>query len=191
MSPRLFEWVTPQAEHLARTELRTAARRARPLHPDRGLHADLEQIRNCTRIIRQWDHMAARCGLPMASPFLDDRVIEAALAVRPDERVSPWQYKPLLTAAMRGIVPEECLRRTDKATAARDAADGLREHRGDLRALWEDSWLERLGLVHGDVLRRLAERPATRHLRQGVLYSTIAVEVWLRALGRTPHDLPK
>ncbi|MFI9254599.1 lasso peptide isopeptide bond-forming cyclase [Streptomyces sp. NPDC053069] len=191
MSPRLFEWVTPEAEQLARTALSTAARQTRPLHPDRGLHADLEQIRNCTRIIRQWDHMAARCGLPMASPFLDDRVIEAALAVRPDERVSPWRYKPLLTTAMRGIVPEECLRRSNKATAAMDAADGLREHRGDLRALWDDSRLERLGLVNGAMLRRLAERPATKQLREAVLYSTISVEVWLRALDRARHDVPK
>lgn len=188
MSPRLFEWVTPEAEHLARTALRTAARRARPLHPDRGLHADLQQIRDCTRIIRQWDHMAARQGLPMASPFLDDRVIETCLAVRPAERVSPWRYKPLLTEAMRGTVPDACLRRANKAAASMDAADGLRRHRGDLMALWEDSRLERLGLVDGDVLRRLAERPATRHLRDAVLYSTIAAEVWLRALDRTRRE---
>lgn len=189
MSPRLFPWVTPEAEHHARTALRTAARRAEPLHPDRGLHTDLLQIHDCTRIIRQWDHMAARCGLPMASPFLDDRVIEACLAVRPEDRVSPWRYKPLLTAAMHGIVPEECLRRTTKATAAMDAADGLRRHRGELMALWEDSRLERLGLVDGAFLRRLAERPATRPLRDAVLYSTIAAEVWLRALDRTRQEV--
>ncbi|MEU2059598.1 lasso peptide isopeptide bond-forming cyclase [Streptomyces sp. NPDC013455] len=191
MSPRLFEWVTPQAEDAARTALRAAARQARPLHPDRGLHADLEQIRGCTRIIRQWDHMAARQGLPMASPFLDDRVVETCLAVRPEERVSPWRYKPLLTAAMHGVVPDACLRRATKAAASMDAADGLRRHRGDLLALWEDSRLERLGLVDGDVLRRLAERPATRHLRDAVLYSTIAAEVWLRALERPRHEVRK
>ncbi|MFC9930327.1 lasso peptide isopeptide bond-forming cyclase [Streptomyces sp. NPDC127190] len=185
MSPRLFGWVTPEAEQLARTALRTAARQAQPLHPDRGLHTDLEQIRDCTRIVRQWDHMAARHGLPMASPFLDDRVIETCLAVRPEERVSPWRYKPLLTEAMHGVVPEECLRRTTKAAAAMDAADGLRRHRGDLMALWEDSRLAQLGLVDAAALRRLAERPATRQLREAVLYSTIAVEVWLRALDRT------
>ncbi|MFF8386495.1 lasso peptide isopeptide bond-forming cyclase [Streptomyces kanasensis] len=182
MPPRLFDWVTPDAAELAGRALRDAAAGARPLHPDRGLHTDLEQIRGCTRVIRQWDHMAARAGLPMASPFLDDRVIEACLAVRPAERVSPWRYKPLLTAAMRGIVPEECLRRTNKAAASMDAADGLREHRADLMALWEDSRLERLGLVDGAALRRLAQRPSTPELRDAVLYSTIAAEVWLRGL---------
>lgn len=184
MPPRIFEWVTPRAERTAQRALRQAALTAEPLHPDRGLHADLEQIRSCARVIRQWDHMAARAGLPMASPFLDDRVIEACLAVRPSERVSPWAYKPLLTAAMRGIVPDVCLRRTNKAAASMDAADGLRRHRADLMALWDDSRLEQLGLVDGGVLRRLAQRPSTPRLQDAVLYPTIAAEVWLRGLRR-------
>ncbi|MFE3323531.1 lasso peptide isopeptide bond-forming cyclase [Streptomyces sp. NPDC059176] len=185
MPPRLFDWVTPDAERMAQRALRGAAVTARPLHPDRGLHADLEQIRSGTRIIRQWDRMAAKAGVPMASPFLDDRVIEACLAVRPSERVSPWTYKPLLTEAMRGIVPEACLRRTNKAAASMDAADGLRRHRADLLALWEDSRLEHLGLVDGNVLRSLAQRPSTPGLRDAILYSTIAAEVWLRGLSPT------
>ncbi|MFK8907680.1 lasso peptide isopeptide bond-forming cyclase [Streptomyces sp. YS-3] len=183
--PRLFDWVTPEGEQLAARALRTAAQDARPLHRDRGLHADLEQIRSCTRIIRQWDAMAARAGVPMASPFLDDRVIEAFLSVRPSERVSPWRYKPLLAAAMRDVVPQVCLRRNNKAAASMDASNGLREHRADLLALWEDSRLEQLGLVNGDALRALAQRPATPGLRQAILYSTIAAEVWLRGLPRT------
>ncbi|MGV9881552.1 lasso peptide isopeptide bond-forming cyclase [Streptomyces sp. NPDC003006] len=182
MPPRLFDWVTPDAERMAERALREAASTVAPLHPDRGLHTDLEQIRSCTRIIRQWDRMAARAGVPMASPFLDDRVIEACLAIRPDERVTPWAYKPVLTAAMRGIVPETCLRRTTKAAASMDAADGLRRHRADLLTLWENSRLEQLGLVDGDALRRLAQRPSAPGLRDAILYSTIATEVWLRGL---------
>lgn len=190
MTPRLFDWVTPEAERMARRALREAAVTAAPLHPDRGLHTDLEQIRSCTRVIRQWDRMAARAGLAMASPFLDDRVIEACLAVRPSERVTPWQYKPVLTAAMRGIVPETCLRRANKAAASMDAANGLREHRDDLLALWEDSRLEDLGLVNGAELRRLARRPASPGLTDAILYSTIAAEVWLRGLSRRPARVP-
>lgn len=191
MAPRLFDWVTPDAERSARRALLRAAATAVPLHPDRGLHSDLEQIRSCTRVIRQWDRMAALAGLPMASPFLDDRVIEACLAVRPEDRVTPWRYKPVLSAAMRGIVPEACLRRTNKAAASMDAANGLREHRADLLALWEDSRLAELGLVDAARLRRLAQRPASRGLVDAILYSTIAAEVWLRSLARrTPVAHP-
>ncbi|MFF9029969.1 lasso peptide isopeptide bond-forming cyclase [Streptomyces iakyrus] len=189
MNPRLFDWVTPEAERMARRALLDAAATTSPLHPDRGLHADLEQIRSCTRVIRQWDRMAARAGLPMASPFLDDRVIEAFLSVRPGERVTPWRYKPVLSAAMRGIVPEECLRRSNKATGSMDDSNGLREHRAELLALWEDSRLAELGLVDGAALRRLARRPASPGLTDAILYSTIAAEVWLRgrARARVPH----
>ncbi|WP_037681630.1 lasso peptide isopeptide bond-forming cyclase [Streptomyces griseus] len=190
MAPRLFGWVTPDAERAARPALLNAAATAAPLHPDRGLHSDLEQIRSCTRVIRQWDRMAALTGLPMASPFLDDRVIEACLAVRPEDRVTPWRYKPVLSAAMRGIVPEACLRRTNKAAASMDAANGLREHRADLLALWEDSRLAALGLVDAAELRRLALRPASRGLSDAILYSTIAAEVWLRALDRRRTRVP-
>lgn len=191
MAPRLFDWVTPEAERMARRALLDAAATASPLHPDRGLHSDLEQIRSCTRVIRQWDRMAARAGLPMASPFLDDRVIEACLAVRPSERVTPWRYKPVLSAAMRGIVPDDCLRRTNKATASMDASNGLREHRADLLALWEDSRLQALGLVDGAELRRLARRPASPGLSDAILYSTIAAEVWLRGLSRGHSRVPQ
>jgi len=190
MAPRLFGWATADAERLARRALLDAAATAAPLHPDRGMHADLEQIRSTTRVIRQWDRMAARAGLPMASPFLDDRVIEACLAVRPGERVTPWAYKPVLTAAMSGLVPEECLRRTTKAAASMDAANGLRDHRADLLALWEDSRLARLGLVDGAELRRLALRPASPGLSDAILYSTIAAEVWLRGLSRSRARTP-
>ncbi|MEU8991829.1 ATP-binding cassette domain-containing protein [Streptomyces sp. NPDC048558] len=102
MAPRLFDWVTPEAERMARRALREAAATAAPLHPDRGLHTDLEQIRSCTRVIRQWDRMAARAGLAMASPFFDDRVIEACLAVRPSQRVTPWQD----TTVLREVVSQ-------------------------------------------------------------------------------------
>ncbi|MFF5156871.1 lasso peptide isopeptide bond-forming cyclase [Streptomyces sp. NPDC000348] len=185
MAPRLLDWVSADAEHLVRRALRDAVATAAPLHPDRGMHADLEQIRSTARVVRQWDHTAARTGLPMASPFFDDRVVEAFLAVRPAERVTPFRYKPVLTAAMSGVVPEPCLRRTNKATASMDAADGLRENRADLLALWEDSLLERLGLVDGTELRRLARRPASPGLSGAVLYPTIAAEVWLRGRSRS------
>jgi asparagine synthase (glutamine-hydrolysing) len=186
MAPRLFDWVTHHAWRAAREAITGAAEAVEPLAPTRGEHVDLEQIRVMTRILRQWDQMSARIGLPMASPFLDDRVIEVCLAVRPEERVTPWRYKPLLVAAMRGVVADECLARTSKAQPALDAAAGLREHRGELLTLWENSRLAQLGLVDAGQLRALLQRPDTPGLRESILYSTIGCEVWLRTL-ETSH----
>jgi asparagine synthase (glutamine-hydrolysing) len=197
--PRLHDWVTPRAWRLAQDAITEAAATVRPLAPTRGQHGDLDQILSTNRIIRQWEQMSARAGLPIQSPFFDDRVIEAFLSVRPEDRVTPWRYKPSLVAAMRGIVPDECLARTSKAQAAMEAAAGLRENRGDLLALWEGSTLAERGLVDRDRLLDLALRPATPELRTGILYPTIGCEVWLRTLAaRRPstdsewerHDTP-
>jgi asparagine synthase (glutamine-hydrolysing) len=116
---------------------------------------------------------------------MDDRVIEAFLSVRPEDRVTPWTYKPVLKEAMRGVVADECLERSTKAQSALDDAAGLREHRGDLLALWEDSRLADLGLVDARQLRALAVRPSTPDLSRATLYTTIGCEVWLRALARS------
>jgi asparagine synthase (glutamine-hydrolysing) len=180
--PRLFPWITPDAARMVAEALAEIVPYAEPLGPDRGQHADLRAIHDTCRIIRQWDQMSARAGLPMTSPFLDDRVIEACLSVRPEDRVTPWHYKPLLTAAMRGVVPDECLRRTSKAEAALDAAEGLRRHNSDLHALWADSRLAELGLVDTALLKDITARPDSPDLREAVLYSTIGCEVWLRTL---------
>ncbi|MDT7790045.1 MAG: hypothetical protein QOF58_8464, partial [Pseudonocardiales bacterium] len=182
VAPRLFEWITPEAHALAVDVLKEAAMTAKPLGRTRGEHGDLEPILSCSRIIRQWEQMSARAGLPIQSPFLDDRVIEACLSVRPDERVTPWRYKPVLTEAMRGTVPDECLARTNKAQASLEVSAGLRRHRGDLLELWESSKLADLGLVDRRRLTELALRPDTPELRTGILYSTIGCEVWLRGL---------
>ncbi|MEW9552269.1 lasso peptide isopeptide bond-forming cyclase [Nonomuraea sp. NPDC050783] len=186
--PRVFPWITPEAERMAAEVIAEAVPDAEPLAPERGRHADLHAIRETCRIIRQWEQMSGRAGLPMTSPFLDDRVIEAFLSVRPEDRVTPWRYKPALTAAMRDVVPAECLRRTSKAEASLDAADGLRRHAADLRELWSDSRLARLGLVDAGMLKELAGHPDAPGLREGILYSTIGCEVWLRALEPSPKE---
>ena len=52
-------------------------------------------MRFVSRLARQLDQMAAGLGVTLANPYHDDRVVEAGLAVRPEERVTPWRYKPL------------------------------------------------------------------------------------------------
>jgi asparagine synthase (glutamine-hydrolysing) len=109
-------------------------------------------------------------------------VIEAGLAVRPQERTTPWRYKPLIVEAMRGIVPEESRTRQTKANGSCDADPGLRRHREELLTLWEDSRLARLGLIDADALRETCTRPLPPELQFGGLDQTVACEVWLRSL---------
>ena len=111
-------------------------------------------------------------------------MIEAGLAVRPEERVTPWRYKPLIVEAMRGMVPDQSLTRQTKANGSGDVEPGLRRHRAELLALWEDSRLGALGLVDAAALREACTRPLPPDLQFGVLDQLVACEVWLRSLDR-------
>jgi asparagine synthase (glutamine-hydrolysing) len=180
--PRLPPWVTPAAAQAVQELIRAEAPTAEPLAPGRGQQRELEGMRHVSRTVRQFGQMAERVGVALASPYYDDRVIEAGLAVRPQERITPWRYKPLLVEAMRGIVPNESLTRQTKANGTGAEDPGLRRHRADLLTLWEDSRLGRLGLIDAHALRELCTRPLPPQLQLGVLYQTVACEVWLRSL---------
>jgi len=181
--PRLPPWMRPAAVQEVRDLIRAEAGTAiQPLGTGRGQHRELETMRFISRITRQLDQMAARFGVTLAAPYYDDRVVEAGLAVRPQERIMPWRYKPLIIEAMRGIVPDESLTRQTKANGSGDAERGLRRHRAELLAFWEDSRLGRLGLIDADALHELCTRPLPPELQFGGLDQTVACEVWLRSL---------
>jgi asparagine synthase (glutamine-hydrolysing) len=184
-TPRLPPWMAPAAVQEVRELIRAeAASRTEPLGYGRGQHRELEGMRFVSRMARHLGHMAARLGVTVSAPYYDDRVIEAGLAVRPEERITPWRYKPLIVEAMRGIVPDESLARQTKANGSCDEDPGLRQHRAELLALCEDSRLGRLGLIDTEVLREVCIRPIPPNLQSGVLYQTVGCEVWLRALER-------
>jgi asparagine synthase (glutamine-hydrolysing) len=181
-TPRLPPWTAPAVVDAVRDLIRDEACAARPLADCRGQHRELETMRFVSRIARQFDQMAGRFGVAMAAPYYDDRVIEAGLAVRPQDRITPWRYKPLITEAMRGIVPQQSLARQTKANGSCDAEPGLRRHRQELFALWDGSLLGRLGLIDVDVLRELCLGALPPELQFGGLDQTVACEVWLRTL---------
>jgi asparagine synthase (glutamine-hydrolysing) len=187
-TPRLPPWTTPAAVEAVRELVRAEARATTPLADRRGQHRELETMRFISRIARQFDQLAARMGVTLAAPYYDDRVIEAGLAVRPQERITPWRYKPLIVEAMRGIVPDQSLARQTKANGSCDAEPGLRRHRAELLALWEDSRLDRLGLIDANALRALCMRPLPPELQFGGLDQTVACEGWLRTL--EPSTVP-
>jgi asparagine synthase (glutamine-hydrolysing) len=182
---RMPPWATPDAVAAARGLIRAAAAHdPKPLAEQRGQHVELEAMRVTSRFVRYLAQMTAGSGLELAAPYYDDRVVEAGLSVRPQERVTPWRYKPLIAEAMSGIVPAESLRRHTKDEGSYEVATGLREQRGELLALCEDSRLARLGLIDADVLREVCSRPLAPSMSFTALYQTVACEAWLRTLER-------
>jgi asparagine synthase (glutamine-hydrolysing) len=183
---RLPPWATAQAADAAQALLYQVAAGAQPLAPTRGQHATLEQLRSAGYFTRHVAGIMARAGLPLAVPFLDDRVVEACLAVRLHERTTPWRYKPLIVEAMRDVMPAAVLQRTTKGDFSVDGYAGLRGARRDLAALLDDPVLAQLGLVNADALRKVCLGLYPYTLDLVALDRTLACETWLRTLSCAP-----
>ena len=82
--PRFAPWITRSAVEAARAAIERAVPTAEPLADSRGLHFDLEAMRNGARGARRYDQLARRVGVATSAPFYDDHVVTAALAARPD-----------------------------------------------------------------------------------------------------------
>jgi asparagine synthase (glutamine-hydrolysing) len=182
--PRLPPWATPAAAGAVAGQIRVEIPTAAPLGHGRGQHRELETMRFVSRLTRQFGQLAEGIGVSMAAPYYDDRVVEAGLAVRPQERITPWRYKPLIVEAMRGVVPDESLTRATKANGSGDEEPGLRRHRAELLALFGDSRLARLDLIDAAALRHLLSGPLPPSLQFGALDQTVACELWLQSLER-------
>ncbi|MFD7629694.1 lasso peptide isopeptide bond-forming cyclase [Streptomyces sp. NPDC059851] len=184
--PRMPGWATPEAVEAVRELLRAHLPEAEPRGRGHGEHREMAAMDGISQWTRHIGQMAAPLGITVAAPYYDDRVIEAALAIRPQERITPWQYKPLIVEAMRGIVPEASRTRGTKANATFEEEVGLRRHRARLLALCEESRLARLGLVDVEVLREWCRRALSAETESYLLHPTVACEVWLRSREMTP-----
>ncbi|MFD8470181.1 asparagine synthase-related protein [Streptomyces cyaneofuscatus] len=177
----LRPWFTDHANALITEEFRAAgAGQAEPIDRWRGRHVDIDAVRMGARHFQAMEDIGMTIGLPVAAPFYDDRVLEATLAVRLADRISPWRYKPLLVEAMRGVVPDALLARTTKDHMSSDEHQGLREHASELADLWTGSRLADHGLVDARHLLRLAAEPFSPVLVEHSISSTVAGETWLR-----------
>ncbi|MCI4040489.1 asparagine synthase-related protein [Streptomyces sp. TRM75563] len=189
----LRPWFTDHANALITEEFRAAAEHAEPIDPWRGRHVDIDAVRMGARHFQAMEDIGMTIGLPVAAPFYDDRVLEATLAVRLAERISPWRYKPLLVEAMRGVVPDALSARTTKDHMSSDEHQGLRQHASELADLWTGSRLAERGLVDSRHLLRLAAEPFSPVLVEHSISSTVAGETWLRTAENawpTPSPAP-
>lgn len=179
-------WATRDMLVTATAALHRAADTTHVLAPHRAQHTTLAALRANGTSYRLLDRLYRQHGIRLELPYLDDQVVEAALAVRPHERSTPWQYKPLLTEAMRGIVPAPILGRVTKGNYTTDSHAGFRRHLPQILELLTDSALAESGLIDPAVLRAclLGPHPDNRALID--LEATLACETWLRATQRPP-----
>ncbi len=181
---RAAVWVTPAAADTTRAVLHSTGAQARPLAADRGQHLTVTILRMQGPCYRQLSRRFATAGLRLELPYLDDRVVEAALAVRAHERRTPWRYKPLLVEALRDVLPEVIATRTTKGEFGEDLRVGLRRHLPTILELFADSALASHGLINPDLLRRQLLSPQVDYSTVFALEDLLGCETWLRAAQR-------
>ncbi|WP_243795255.1 asparagine synthase-related protein [Saccharopolyspora gloriosae] len=178
---QLPPWATPAAVDTVSRLMRREAVNAPPLAPDRGQHSVLGSIRGGARLDRHLCELTASQGVPTSFPFYDDKVIEAALAVRLHERTDPAKYKPLLVGAMGGTVPDGLLGRSTKGEYSTDLRQGLLARRDELGSLLDRPVLAELGLIDADLFRSACFGLYPPRLSLVALESTLLLECWVRS----------
>jgi asparagine synthase (glutamine-hydrolysing) len=143
--------------------------------------AALTDLRQSGEAQRQVRELARPFGVTVHAPFLDSAVVRAALSVPASARADPWSYKPLLRAAMAGMVPDEVLSRRSKGDYSAEAYRGAREASAALRELLRDSRLAALGVIEpGAVSNAIDRMTAGVAVPLGPLHMVLATETWLR-----------
>ncbi|KUL46001.1 hypothetical protein ADL22_10755 [Streptomyces sp. NRRL F-4489] len=176
-------WATEYARQATADLLRQAAADVPPLAAARGPHRWIYQAQQAGRVAVTYEQY----GMDLEMPFCDDAVLEACLRVRPHEALSPWSYKPLLAAAMRGIVPDPLLDRTTKGDASAEWHAGMKAQQPVLAAWADSSRLAAAGLADRGALRRAWLSPGTLPAACGpAVEAALAAEAWLRDVETHP-----
>ncbi len=144
-------------------------------------------MREAGRIAGLLYEAGAGVGLPTHSPFCDDAVLDACLSVRPEDAGSPWSYKPLLAAAMDGLVPGRLLDRTTKDHCGTEWHQGFKAHRRQLADWADTSLLTAAGAAEPRALRQALLSPGLAAAGVAGLENTLGTEAWLREVAAHPE----
>jgi asparagine synthase (glutamine-hydrolysing) len=134
---------------------------------------------------RTFDQLAQSLGVTVHVPFLDNRVITACAAVSVADRTTANAAKPLLAAALAGMVPPELTRRRTKGDYTAAMYAGLQQAAPALRDMLTHPLLADLGLIQPEPARAALDAAVSGHaFPLAALGDVLAAEQWLRALDR-------
>ncbi|MFF4854637.1 asparagine synthase-related protein [Streptomyces rubiginosohelvolus] len=176
-------WVTAEAVADIRNSVCNAAEDVEPLARNRGVHNFIEDIRFSTHSERAERAIYNSLGMTLATPFYDDDVVDAALAIHPAERYSVHSYKILAKAAFRDKFPPSLADRNSKLFMTQGAfrKKTLSTFPRLLEA-FESSVLAERGLVDLRQVHAHLRNPALHSATPRFLPQLVALEHWLRQI---------
>jgi asparagine synthase (glutamine-hydrolysing) len=186
---RIAYWPRPHSNWLTRTARQSLAAHIRdtadrpPAEDELGVGdvVTTEWVRQQALTLSTVRAVGAEFGIEVHAPFMDTEVVKACLSLPAYRRADPTMPKPLLRAALAGIVPEAVLARTTKGDYTRDAYLGVRRAAPALRRLLSESVAADYGILEpGPVLDVLEDAIQGLPTPWGALHQVFAVEAWLR-----------
>ena len=181
------DWLDPRfAERIGLAHLPPAGPVPPPgFGPSRRLRHDWIFAQLHIRGMAWSERSYAERGLVFADPFSDRRLAEFALAVPQAAITTPGDHgKPLMRSAMRGIVPDDTLRRAGKVTPRPLFDRGLFDEAvGTVRSLLVDMETARRGWVSERQAREAYERSLRAEALLAPFWELIVTEWWLRLYG--------
>lgn len=131
-------------------------------------------------LLRYEDRNSMAFGIEARVPFLDHRLVEAALLLPDRLKIGAGQRKIALSNAMRGIVPDSVLDRRDKIAFAPPQGAWLRQAMPRLRRLGRPALSEELGYLKRGTIEDRADRFVDGSVANDELWRVMMVEWWLR-----------
>ncbi|MBD0347397.1 MAG: hypothetical protein ICV63_21775 [Coleofasciculus sp. Co-bin14] len=181
--PEFASWHSKKSVDLVLEELQRWTKLATPLHDLPGEHLAIAIIQLNGLAAKVCQQIADIYGVNLEFPYLDTVVIDACLSARPEERTSPFVYKPLLPRALHRDLPQSVFARHTKGDYLTDEFIGLRENRAAIEEIFQTSLLADIGLID---IRKLQETMQNFYMGFGtglpLFCQTLALELWLRRL---------
>jgi asparagine synthase (glutamine-hydrolysing) len=158
--------------------IRRIHRACRPV----GLSVALWGVRqSCEDFCRM--NLSAPRGMVLTHPFRDPRVYSLGLGIQSRVRPQPDVQKPILAAALRGILPERILNRPSKGHFNEVYYVGLSRNLRRMEALIEEAPVGDLGILDKAVLLDCMQRAALGNAgdapSMSALDRTLSLLLWL------------
>ncbi|MBW4507012.1 MAG: albusnodin/ikarugamycin family macrolactam cyclase [Scytonematopsis contorta HA4267-MV1] len=182
-SPQAANWYTKENVDLVATDLKKLATTAVPFADIPGQNEAIATIYANGMVDKVLQQIAETYGVNLEFPFLDGLVIDACLSVKPEERTTPFAFKPLLSEALQHDIPRSIFVRNTKGDYTTDEFNGRKQNFPVIDKLLQTCLLADMGLIDMKKFRPVIKQfsmgfdTVTWHFNQ-----TLTAELWLRSL---------
>lgn len=177
-----ISWWTEKAKKAVAGQLLQLAEETSEVLPPAILHG-WQGVRRVAQGRTLTQELARSMGMTFHIPFLDTEVVHVGFSMPSYLHVQEGRFKPLLSAAFAGELPELLLQRTTKTVFNGSTYRGIKINQAVIREMIESSRLAEAGMVDSQDLLRVLER-ATLGLKipTGHFRSFMSTELWLANL---------